>query len=121
MTKRSNVGALRKALDERTKETEELLETVEADLSELRAAKNAESDDDEHDPDGATMSAEWSRLQGRAADARDELAQLEQARRRLDDCDPAVCVDCGEPIPMERLLVRPMADRCVDCAERAGR
>ncbi|NNG34447.1 TraR/DksA family transcriptional regulator [Nakamurella aerolata] len=121
MTKRNGVAALRKALKDRTAETQQLLETAENDLVNLRAAKNAESDDDEHDPDGATMSAEWSRLEGRAADARDELAQLEQARRRLDDGDPAVCVDCGEPIPMERLLVRPMADRCVDCAERTGR
>lgn len=25
------------------------------------------------------------------------------------------CLDCGEPIPLERLIVRPESVRCIDC------
>lgn len=45
----------------------------------------------------------------------DEMADVEAALRRLDENVYGDCVDCGEPIPMQRLLVQPAARRCANC------
>jgi len=31
------------------------------------------------------------------------------------------CIDCGDPIPQERLQARPGSVRCIDCQERKER
>lgn len=31
------------------------------------------------------------------------------------------CIDCGEPIPQDRLQARPASVRCIDCQERKER
>jgi len=52
----------------------------------------------------------------------DELAQVESALRRLDAGIYGDCADCGDPIPLQRLLAQPAAQRCAGCqviAERA--
>jgi DnaK suppressor protein len=45
----------------------------------------------------------------------DEMADVEAALRRLDSNVYGDCADCGEPIPMQRLLVQPAAKRCAAC------
>src|SRR5689334_4871858 len=46
-----------------------------------------------------------------------ELANVEQALRRLDDGSYGECVDCGNAIPYARLAAYPAAKRCVACQE----
>jgi RNA polymerase-binding transcription factor DksA len=48
----------------------------------------------------------------------DELAETEAALHRLDLGSYGDCVDCGEAIPLERLLVQPAALRCAPCQSR---
>ena len=88
---------------------------VEADA--LRSARGDGTADDEHDPEGSTLSGEWDRLEGLRAAAERELAETDRALARGDDYGR--CADCGRDIPVERLRARPMAVRCRDCAERA--
>jgi RNA polymerase-binding protein DksA len=45
----------------------------------------------------------------------DELARVESALRRLDAGTYGDCTDCGEAIPLQRLLVQPAAQRCAAC------
>jgi DnaK suppressor protein len=45
----------------------------------------------------------------------DEMADVEAALGRLDSNVYGDCSDCGEPIPMQRLLVQPAAKRCAAC------
>ncbi|MCT9819938.1 TraR/DksA family transcriptional regulator [Microbacterium sp. W1N] len=97
------------------------LAAVERELAELRGARGAESADDEHDPEGVTLSGEWSRLAGVREGLVAERAGIQDALARVDAGDYGVCVDCGTAIAPERLAVRPTATRCVACAERAGR
>lgn len=78
--------------------------------------REGSNDDDEHDPEGVTLSSEWSRLSGLAEAARAELRQIDDALARLEAGSYGVCVSCGRPIPDGRLDVRPFADRCVACA-----
>ena len=46
---------------------------------------------------------------------RDEAGQVEAALHRLDAGTYGDCADCGEPIPLQRLLVQPAAQRCAPC------
>jgi DnaK suppressor protein len=43
------------------------------------------------------------------------LSEIEQAQQRMADDRYGICIDCGEDIPRERLLARPMAIRCASC------
>ncbi|PRB03411.1 molecular chaperone DnaK [Microbacterium sp. MYb72] len=83
--------------------------------------REGSNDDDEHDPEGVTLSSEWSRLTGLADAAASELRQVDEALARLDTGDYGVCAVCGQRIPAARLEVRPFATHCVACAEKLGR
>ncbi|QEW00257.1 molecular chaperone DnaK [Microbacterium caowuchunii] len=74
--------------------------------------------DDEHDPEGATLADEWSRLEGLRIGALRELSEIDAALGRLRDGTFGICVRCGAPIPVERLRARPTATMCVPCASR---
>lgn len=75
--------------------------------------------DDEHDPEGATLSTEWSRLEGLRLGALREIEEIDAALARLADGTYGVCVRCGRPIPIERMRARPTAVMCVPCASAA--
>jgi len=105
--------ALRVDLADRIRRLDETLET-------LRADRGVDTADDEHDPEGATLSAEWSRLAGLRADAERERDDVDAALARVDDGRFGVCLDCGGAIPVARLVARPTATRCVPCAAKAG-
>ncbi|MGZ8804661.1 MAG: TraR/DksA family transcriptional regulator [Microbacterium sp.] len=92
------------------------LAAVEARLAAIRAARSDATDDDEHDPEGSTLSSEWSRAEGQRADALRELAELDAAVERLREGTYGICVSCGTAIPLERLRLLPAATLCVPCA-----
>ena len=46
---------------------------------------------------------------------RNELGQVQAALRRLDAGSYGDCSSCGEPIPLNRLMVQPAAERCAAC------
>jgi RNA polymerase-binding transcription factor DksA len=90
-------------------------------LAELTHDREGANDDDEHDPEGVTLSSEWSRLTGLAEAAASELQQIDDALARMDAGTYGICANCGRPIPTARLEVRPFAVHCVACAEKLGR
>ena len=90
-------------------------------LDELTHDREGANDDDEHDPEGVTLSSEWSRLTGLAEAAASELTQIDAALARLDAGSYGICASCGRAIPDARLEVRPFATHCVTCAEKLGR
>jgi RNA polymerase-binding protein DksA len=49
-----------------------------------------------------------------------ELAQIQTARKRLEEGRYGICQKCGQPIPRERLRVRPYATLCVRCQALSG-
>ena len=93
------------------------LERVRADLHEIRDSRSTQSDDDEHDPEGGALSAQWSHSTGISADIEARIVEVDRALLRMEEGTYGICVRCGQPIPRERLLARPSADRCVSCAE----
>jgi len=46
---------------------------------------------------------------------REELIKIDEALERLDDETYGLCLDCGEPIDIDRLELRPYTRYCVTC------
>lgn len=109
---------LRALLEDRTRDVRARLALIEERLDRIRAERSGANDDDEHDPEGETLSTEWSRAAGQRADALQEMTLLDAARARLSDGTYGFCEQCGRPIPVERLRLHPSATHCVPCAER---
>ncbi|RWZ46433.1 molecular chaperone DnaK [Labedella phragmitis] len=92
---------------------------ADARLSDIRATRASGSDDDEHDPEGETLSAQWSQAEGLRVGLADELAELDRAMERAAAGTYGICARCGRPIGAERLAARPTAELCIDCARAA--
>ncbi|MBP5802993.1 TraR/DksA C4-type zinc finger protein [Microbacterium maritypicum] len=102
-------------------QAEARVQATAATLGELTHDRESSNDDDEHDPEGVTLSSEWSRLTGLAEAAASELHQVDDALTRVEAGTYGVCANCGRPIPAGRLEARPFAEHCVSCAEKLGR
>ena len=48
----------------------------------------------------------------------EELRAIQQAQERMADGNYGSCIDCGQPIPFERLKAQPSALRCIVCQTR---
>jgi RNA polymerase-binding transcription factor DksA len=92
------------------------LDRIEADLRSVRESRSAATGDDEHDPEGSTLSEQWSTLEGRRQDALTHLAEAERAEQRARSGHYGLCITCGRPISPDRLAARPTAEQCMDCA-----
>ena len=94
---------------------------LEREFAELAEAAGAAGTDDEHDPEGATLAFERQHVAALLEAAREQVATVDAALRRLDEGRYGVCDRCGQPIGAERLAARPAAATCVRCAGAAGR
>ncbi|MFC1811428.1 TraR/DksA family transcriptional regulator [Thermodesulfobacteriota bacterium] len=43
------------------------------------------------------------------------VKKIESALQRIDDGEFGICEDCGEEIPFNRLMVRPVTTKCIQC------
>lgn len=75
------------------------------------------TNDDEHDPEGATIAFERAQTAALLRQAREELAALDAAAARVRDGAYGVCVRCGGPIAEGRLEALPAATTCIACAD----
>jgi DnaK suppressor protein len=89
---------------------------MEREFAGLAEAASAAGADDEHDPEGATLAFERQHAAALLAAARDQVAAVDAALRRLAEGRYGVCDRCGQPIGAERLAARPAAATCVHCA-----
>ena len=96
------------------------LTALDAAVAQLRADRSSDTADDEHDPEGVTLSSEWARLEGLRSAAQRDLEEVDAVVARRRSGFDGVCSDCGRSIPIARLRARPTATRCVECATRAG-
>lgn len=106
------VDALRAA----RREAAARLAEFERVVDELAAARTDADGDDEHDPEGSTVSWDRAAQAATVEAARRHLAEIDAALTRVERGWDGGCAGCGEPIPPPRLLARPSADRCVRCA-----
>ncbi|WP_233200045.1 TraR/DksA C4-type zinc finger protein [Cryobacterium sp. N22] len=87
-----------------------------ASLTAVRAARSGGDADDEHDPEGPTLSDEWSLRAGVHGELAAALAAIDAALARIRDGGYGRCLRRGEPIGRDRLAARPAAELCIDCA-----
>jgi DnaK suppressor protein len=102
------------------------IDALAADLADIIASAELVATDDEHDPEGATVAFERSRIDALLTQAREHLLDLGRAERRLVDGTYGRCERCGQQIGAERLDARTTASLCISCAaaadpSRAGR
>lgn len=90
--------------------------TLAQDLEALFLASRDSNADDEHDPEGATIGFERAQLTALLAGARERIADVDDALRRVEAATYGICERCGQPIGDERLAARPFARFCMACA-----
>jgi DnaK suppressor protein len=112
LSKHNGLGTLREQLMCRRRQLRGEMEAAEQAEHESMEARTAEVVDQK---DQATSRQLSSLEQVRERRELEELAQVEAALQRLDLGAYGDCADCGEPIPLQRLLVQPSALRCAAC------
>jgi RNA polymerase-binding protein DksA len=108
----------REVLAQLRAQAQERVAALEHDLRELFEASRSSNADDEHDPEGATIAFERAQLTAIRDAARRHLVELGVALQRYEDGTYGQCERCSRPIPVARLVARPTALTCVDCASR---
>ena len=98
--------------------TLERLAGLEREFDGIVEAAGAANADDEHDPEGATIAFEREHVAALRSQAREHVAEIDAALRRLDEGGYGICAVCGQPIPAGRLAARPTATMCVACTSR---
>jgi DnaK suppressor protein len=103
-------------LDDRQREVDHRLARLSEDEASLRHDRADATADDEHDPEGSTLSGEWAQVDALRRGAEAERVEIQAARDRIAAGTFGVCENCGRPIGDARLEARPFARRCIACA-----
>ena len=98
--------------------TLERLSGLEREFQGIVESAGTAGTDDEHDPEGATVAFERQHVAALIGQAREHLAQIDAAMRRLAAGSYGRCERCGQPIGAARLAARPVAASCISCAGR---
>jgi RNA polymerase-binding transcription factor DksA len=108
-------GGWQDAIDQRLDEVRGRVSSLEGRHADILAGAEWTSNDDEHDPEGATVAFERAQVAGLLHQAKRELGELTEAQARLDAGTYGVCERCGQPIGDGRLEALPAATRCIRC------
>jgi DnaK suppressor protein len=97
----------------------ELTRDVAATERRLSDVREARGDwiDEEHDPEGFSLTFEWQHAEGLRAEVVAELRALDAAEARIAAGTYGACDTCGQPIPDGQLELRPARTRCVACTD----
>ncbi|MEU8994407.1 TraR/DksA C4-type zinc finger protein [Streptomyces caniferus] len=101
--------------------TERLIESLSRLWDGVVEAAALTANDDEHDPEGATVAFERAHLRDMLKQAHADLDDLDRAAQRIAAGTYGLCEHCGEPISAGRLTARPTATTCIDCAHKDSR
>jgi len=110
------VEAAQKVLLAEQRRARERVAALEREFAGLAEAASSAGTDDEHDPEGATLAFERQHAAALLHAAREQVAAIDVALRRLEQGRYGRCDRCGQPIGAERLSARPAALTCIRCA-----
>jgi DnaK suppressor protein len=109
---------MRQRLDEERAATLLLIDSLTRQIAGIIESSTWTTNDDEHDPEGATIAFERAQLQSMLEQARADLGKLDRAERRLEQGTYGLCERCGKPIPETRLDALPAVTFCIECVDR---
>lgn len=115
-TNASQHQSLQLRLDQQQAQAHARIAELEAQIAALTDARRGAFDDDEHDPEGVTLSSQWSMLAGLLDTVRQDQQRVEAAQRRIEQGTFGICAVCGGHIPVAQLEVRPWREQCVVCS-----
>lgn len=110
---------LRAALLEARQRTTESIESLHRDIAAMAQDARLSVADDEHDPEGSTVSLERSKAVALLATAKGHLSDVDDALKKIDADAYGRCESCREVIALPRLLARPAARLCIRCAAKS--
>ena len=96
----------------RSKQTE-LTHRLERLKDNLTGGRSADSQEQAQELENAEV------VDALGNEARNEISQIAKALDQIKNETYGICADCGETIPMARLVAQPFADRCIRCATAA--
>ncbi|HWC80394.1 MAG TPA: TraR/DksA C4-type zinc finger protein [Pseudonocardiaceae bacterium] len=94
------------------------IEALARQVADFVASSAWSSNDDEHDPEGATVAFERAQAQDLLAQARAEVVEFDDAAERLRAGTYGRCARCGGRIGEGRLEALPATRMCIACADR---
>lgn len=112
---------IRDRLGVEREETLARLASLTRSFDDVVASIDGVGNDDEHDPEGATIGFERAQIAALLDAARVQLRSIDDALERIANGSYGRCVVCERAIPLERLEVRPTSLTCVTCARPDGR
>lgn len=115
---RATVIANRFRLEQMRADIKERLESVEAHIRALGRDQDQENPVANHEADVASDLVSAGTLDAEARFMRDQLAEIEEALRRMDEGTYGICVDTGQLIEAARLKANPLAIRTVEAQRR---
>jgi DnaK suppressor protein len=101
--------------------TVRLIDSLMRQWDDIVEASALTINDDEHDPEGATVAFERAQVQAMLRRARVDLEDLDRAAKRILTGEYRVCERCGGPISTDRLTARPATRTCITCANKVTR
>lgn len=113
---REQLDELVDVLRERRRGDQAEAEHLAESLGIVLSARSDATADDEHDPEGPTLSSEWSRIQALRSETSDDIRAVDAALDRIRQGTYGACTRCGSPIGVDRLRARPTAELCIGCA-----
>ena len=114
-------GQVRTSLLEHRAAMLDAVAAAERDYARIVEASRGVATDDEHDPEGAGLAIERALIISALARARAAVRDLDLALARLASGRYGYCETCGRAVGADRLVARPAALRCIECAGRARR
>jgi DnaK suppressor protein len=113
MLTEQQIGALKKALDDRSTQ---IREEIRQELLGSDNPKYVELAGQVHDREEESVADMLVDIQLQAIDRHvQEFRDIEAAIARMEAGDYEICRDCGEEIGLERLTAQPTAQRCQAC------
>ncbi|MBN9152147.1 MAG: TraR/DksA C4-type zinc finger protein [Cryobacterium sp.] len=111
-----DLAVARKRLLEQQRETLSSISDLGGNIDAIVSARQDSNNDDEHDPEGATLAFERSQSDALLRQAEQRLQDIDAALSRVKRRTYGMCVVCGKPIAAARLAARPYASTCIACA-----
>lgn len=114
---RSMMDELRTRLEEERQREQERLDELDV-VEDGKSVHNVARNEAGMAP-AAQVTRDRSERLGQLDHTRSRLQKIDEALERMDDGSYGECESCSEAIADDRLVVMPLATRCIDCAEDA--